>query len=494
MAGVRKPRAERKGKTRGSLLSPGSMGGITAGRGFDFQTRYAACNLPVWLLQEAFHQLFYEGTGDIDIRYQQGGQSSRVHLQVKDHDVGPAEFKTVVAQFVRLDGDFPGTYECFTLVCPSLSGKLRAVESGLARLRNANPFYDDTVDALTPTLDELAERIRGIGLRDTLDIEFVQSKVYFEIGHGDLHHDDRAVDLFVARLLNHPEYAAMIRTTVQPAFAELLRAIQAKRGAVLQRADIEQILRSSVAAVSSGGKSVTVWLQNWTKETFDVPADYVVDWSAHFERSSRRVPSEDVWHRQLLPELQSLKARILAGRTERLIRFRGKCALSTGIAVGAAFPVVGGWAFEIPQPPSTEAWRSDAKATTPYDLQLELQEGSEDGTELVIGLNIRGDGRKDILRYITDAGTPPRQFVFMGPPSQGSQSIGGSEEALAFAQAARERLGRLLKEHRLARTRLFFYGPLALAVFFGQQLTSVGEIQLFEYQDPGYVPSCTLRT
>jgi hypothetical protein len=40
----------------------------------------------------------------------------------------------------------------------------------------------------------------------------------------------------------------------------------------------------------------------------------------------------------------------------------------------------------------------------------------------------------------------------------------------------------------LNRTRLFFYGPFSLAVFLGQQLTSVGEVQLFEYQDPGYVP------
>ena len=85
-------------------------------------------------------------------------------------------------------------------------------------------------------------------------------------------------------------------------------------------------------------------------------------------------------------------------------------------------------------------------------------------------------------------------FAFMAPPSQGSQSIGGAGDALAFAQAVRDQLGGLLKKYRLGRTRLFFYGPFALAVFLGQQLTSAGESQLFEYQDPGYVPSCRLRT
>jgi hypothetical protein len=379
-------------------------------------------------------------------------------------------------------------------VCPTLSAKLRSVEAGLARFRKAKPFYDDAAEALAPTSGELADRLRGIGLRDTASIDFILAKVFLEIGHGDLHHDERAVELFVARVLSHPEYSGMLRAMVQPAFAQLLRAIEAKRGAVLPRADIEHILRSAIAAVGAGGKSITVWLQNWTRETFDVPADYVVDWSAHFDRSSRRVPSEDVWNAQLLPELQSLKARILAERTQRLIRFRGKCALSSGIALGATFPSVGGWTFEVSQPPSREAWRSDAKATSSYDLQVELQEGSQDGTDVVVGLNIRGDGREDVVRYIAGTGTLPRIFAFMAPPSQGSQSIGGAEDALAFAQAVRERLGRLLKEHRLGRTRLFFYGPLALALFSGQQLTSAGEIQLFEYQDPGYVPSCRLRT
>jgi len=45
------------------LLFPEARGGIVAGKGFDFQTRYTACYLPVWL-QEGLHQLFVEGTGE----------------------------------------------------------------------------------------------------------------------------------------------------------------------------------------------------------------------------------------------------------------------------------------------------------------------------------------------------------------------------------------------------------------------------------------------
>ncbi len=281
---------------------------------------------------------------------------------------------------------------------------------------------------------------------------------------------------------------------VQPAFAELLRAIHAKRGAVLERSDVEQILRAAVAAATPTEKALTVYIHNWTRETFDIPADYSLDWSEHFDRSSRRVPSPKIWNSQLLPELKSVKEKIAADRAERVIRFRGKCALSTGIALGATFPIVGGWTFEVPQPPARDPWRSDAKPTSLNDFQVEVIDGNDTGTDLVLGVNIRGDGREDIRRYIASTGKPPKLIAFMGPSLPSNQSIVGSEDACAFAQLVRERLGQLLKRHGLTHTRLFFYGPFALAVFLGQQLTSLGEIQLFEYQDPGYVTSCSLKT
>lgn len=490
------PKNENKQKRtrakRGSLLAPEAMGGITAGKGFDFQTRYAACNVPLWLLEAAFYQLFFEGTGDLDIRYTEEGKSSRIHIQVKDHDVQPSELKTVIEQFARLDSDLPTTYKCFNLVCPSLSQTIRPLETGLARFRGARAFYDDNPTALIPTKEELDERIRDAGLGGYID--FIYAKVHIDVGYGDMHHDERAIDHFISRLLSHPDYADKVRAMVQPAFAEIMRAIGASKGKVLERAEIEKLLRAAVAAGIAGEKKITLWLQNWTSESFDAPADYSLDWSPHFDRTTRKVPSPETWNSELIPELFALKKKLLAERKERLIRLRGKCALSTGIALGATFPIVGGWAFEIPQPPSKENWRSDAPATNPYEPRVEVIEGSPDGADIVLGLNIKGDGRQDIMKYVESTGNPPRIFTFISPSALGVQSIRGAGDACAFGQAVRETLGEFLKTHQLRKTRIFFYGPFALAVFLGQQLTSVGEIQLFEYQDPGYVPSCTLRT
>jgi hypothetical protein len=306
--------------------------------------------------------------------------------------------------------------------------------------------------------------------------------------------DDRALGQFVNHLLSHPDYAEKVRAVVLPAFAETLRMIGARKGSVIERAEIEKLLQNAVAAGIAGEKKVTLWLQNWTSETFDVPAGYALDWSQHFDRPTRRVPSPEAWNNQLLPELYALKKKILSERKERLVRFRGKCTLSTGVALGAVFPTVGGWAFEIPQPPSKEDWRSDASPTSPYETNTETVEGSHDGADIVLGLNVRGDGRPEIVKYVESTGNLPRAFVFISPPSQGAQSIRGAGDAVAFAQAVRENLGQLLKKYNLRKTRMFVYGPFALAVLLGQQLTSIGEIQLFEYQDPGYVPSCSLRT
>jgi hypothetical protein len=483
---------EKKTAQPGSLLAPEAMGGINAGKGFDFQARYAACHVPVWLLEEAFHQLFFEGTGDIDIRYTESGKSSRIHIQVKDHDVTPGELKEIIEQFSQLDSAHPDTYKCFTVVCPSLSPTHRPIETALRRFRGAEPFYDDKPEVLAPTKQELEERLRAADLGSYVD--FIIRKVFIDVGHGYMHNDDHAIDLFIGRLLKHPDYADKVRAMVLPTYAQIMREIGARKGNVIERAEIEKLLQAAVAAGIAGEKRITLWLHNWTSEIFDPPADYALDWSPHFDRPTRKVPPPEAWNKQLIPELEALKKKILAERKERLIRFRGKCALSSGIALGAVFPTVGGWAFEIPQPPAKDDWRSDASPASPYNLHEEISEGSPEGSNIVLGLNIRGDGRQDILKYIESTSNPPRIFAFMSPASQGAQSISGAGEAVAFGQAVREHLGQLLKKYGLHKTRIFFYGPFALAVFLGQQLTSVGEIQLFEYQDPGYVLTCSLKT
>src|SRR5258706_5912951 len=153
---------------------------------------------------------------------------------------------------------------------PKSSQQMRPIETGLSRFRNAKPFYDDEVPALAQTQADIGERMRNIGLSDE-EIAFVHEKVFIDVGHGDLAHDERALDLFIARMLDHPEFANKLRAMVQPAYAALVSKIGASKGVVLDKSSIETLLRSAVLADLSQEASVTVWIHNWTKETFTPP-------------------------------------------------------------------------------------------------------------------------------------------------------------------------------------------------------------------------------
>jgi hypothetical protein len=481
----------KRGRSEGPLLSPQATGGLTATAGFDFQDRYAVCHVPVWL-QRGLRQVFSEGTGDVDVRFAHQGAETRVHFQVKDHEVAPTELREVVSTFAKIDSKMLGVYQSFTLVCPSLSVTLRALERDLARFRNAKPFYDNIPDALASTRDEVVGRLKNAGLEK--HITFALEKLYFDVGHTALKQDDGDLHVFISRLLSHPDFATKLREMVIPAFGELARAMSQHRGKVLDREVIDDILRKAVLATPIARPSVTLWVHNWTREKFDLPADYTIDWSEFFDRETRKAPSQSAWNDVLLPELRNLRKQIAADRTERVIRFRGKCALSAGWAIGSAFPVVGGWVFEVPQPPSQEIWKTDDSPTPAYSLRAELIDGDSNSADLILVLNVKGEARAEVLDYGANVGLRQKATLVISPPTEGGRAIGGSADAAAYAIAARDTVGEVVKKHGITRTHVFYYGPLALAIFLGQHFSSVGELQLYEFKAPGYNPAGTLTT
>jgi hypothetical protein len=161
---------------------------------------------------------------------------------------------------------------------------------------------------------------------------------FHEVGRGDLSHDERALELFVARLLSHPEFASKIRAMVQPAYAELVRRVGASKGIVMDKAAIEAVLRSAVLADLSQEASVTVWIRNWTMETFEPPADYELDWTASFDRAARRVPPPDAWNNDLVPELDALRKQIMTVGAVRTIRLRANVRCPPVLQLVPLFP------------------------------------------------------------------------------------------------------------------------------------------------------------
>ena len=118
-----------------------------------------------------------------------------------------------------------------------------------------------------------------------------------------------------------------------------------------------------------------------------------------------------------------------------------------------------------------------------------------EGKDIVMVFNITGKALDEVADYLKKEKIQIRQIIQILPQNKpGNLSIESDSDAVSFASAAKDVLKENLVKYKAKKTHLFFYGPLALAIFLGQKLTSVGNIQLYEFQDPGYKPSCSIRT
>ena len=76
----------------------------------------------------------------------------------------------------------------------------------------------------------------------------------------------------------------------------------------------------------------------------------------------------------------------------------------------------------------------------------------------------------------------------------GNFSIQNDSEAISLAAAAKDLIKEMIHKYNAKKIHLFYFGPSGLAVFLGQKITSLGAFQLYEFQDPGYKPSCLLKS
>lgn len=480
---------------RASLAAPAAMGGIIGGGGYDFQTRFIACHIPEWLAKNTFTQVFHEGTGDIDVEFGNSKRREREHIQVKDHEVKKKdEFKKVIDAFVGFDQGMPDAYKRFTLACPLLGSEIVRLKIGLERLREGTAFFGGDQAVLRDTLEDVKSRISKLGLASYE--EFILDKLYFQLGPIDYHHDGASCDAFIGSLLKNPAYSGKLHDAVRPAYSALLREVNAVRGKTLSRVTIERLIKKSLKDVAESSEAaINLDVHNWTFEKYDRAPDHVIDWSSLFKRETRRVPPMKKWNEKLLPELNAFKRKLLKETGTRLIRLQGKNTLTTGIALGSAFPQNGGWVFEIPQPPLPAPWRSDAVPVATYPLKADETLGDPGGDSIAYVFNIKGNALRDVREYIANSRLPVKVIVAVEPAgSPGALSIADDRDAVSLALGARDELHKVLTRHHVRITHLFFYGPFALSVFVGQLLAAIGRVQLYEFQDPGYVPTASLRT
>lgn len=260
---------------------------------------------------------------------------------------------------------------------------------------------------------------------------------------------------------------------------------------------LEVIERRQLRAPKVDEPTVSLWVHGWGKRAFDRPPTVELDWTAHFDRASRRVPGQEVWDQELFPQLAHARDELSAHAGGEYVDFRGKLPLTAVLAVGAAFTEVGGYKFRAEQPTRGEnyLWRSDAKPSGRGFLVTE-QDLDAGGEDILVTLAITGPAREDVRPLSERLAGTLKALVYAEPDNgAGDGAVVGAEDAVALAVRAKELIRGSRNKYRAKRTHVVLYAPATYCLFLGQRLNAVGEIVTYERTAEGdYQPSVTLKT
>jgi hypothetical protein len=184
--------------------------------------------------------------------------------------------------------------------------------------------------------------------------------------------------------------------------------------------DLEPTPRS-IRSGNADSAAPLVFLHNINPPPKEMPqADFVLDWSRHydFSKSPRRVPTPEVWERELMPELKALPAQI---GQRGLIHLKSTASLAAGLAFGFVFREVGQYQLAVEQTGRvTAVWRTDevapADRATPK-FKVEIDDGSPDATDGIVIIRAQPNAplatlRQAVLRYVaqSDQFSAPRGY------------------------------------------------------------------------------------
>jgi hypothetical protein len=281
-------------------------------------------------------------------------------------------------------------------------------------------------------------------------------------------------------------------------------AISAVRGWIKEGGEKKRVTRSTIeeavakfdlAAPKKGAPVVSLFVHGWAKRAFDVSPTIELDWTSHFDRAERRIPSDDGW-KALQAELNEAKEKLSSVQNGNFIDFRGKIPLSCGVLLGATFPSVGGYTFRTEQPSGNEIalWDSnDSPSLTEFEVKHE--EGGP-GDDVLVVLAITGDARDDALAFYGEAHPRFAKVVYAEPRTGvGPRSLSNAADAVALAVSGKNILRKARSSAKAKTLHLVVFGPLSFAMFLGQQLNSLGRVVTYERNSVGgYQSAATLKT
>jgi len=486
-----------KKKSAHSLFSPKLRGGVIGGTGYNFQDAYIVARLPRWLADPAFRSLIKEGFDDIDVVFDTGdGGSCTRHYQLKDHQVPLTEFREVVNGFAE-HARRPGVNATFfVLGCCGLAPQVAKLWRQIVEFRGARKTHGD--GALAATRAEIGTALVKHKLAAYEDLLLGSMEIDDEIG-GLNSVDPRALRLrFRGAMMELPFYRNQSHEVIDRLFDRLtVRVNNAIRDGI-SREELEGLVRSELAAARRS-EAVVVHLHGWVRQAYELPADAEIDWTQHFNHSTRQVPSPLVWEEELLPALQGLRRKFDADGSRRLIWLHSRAPLSAGLAFGHTFAEAAGYSIRVeqPTPGASEAvqyWETDTPIEGHEPLASTEVAGDPEAKDVLVAIGVTDDSRPRVEQYLAQASAKIRAALYLSPASGPSPTSVSARTAPAFAATVKREIRGLCNRHLPQTVHLFFFGPLGLAVLLGQKLNGLADIQCYEHvKTGGYAPSCRLH-
>lgn len=478
-----------------SLLSKQAMGGIIGEGGYSFQDRYIICKIPDLINDPNFYQLIKEGSGDLDTSYKPNGKVIKTYTQVKDHLVTTSEFRKILKQFKDKDKSSPSTFRAFTLVSLGLDPKVNKLKVALDRLRGIKNFYDQADNTKIQTDNDFKAIITDLKVGN--DTDFILSKLYFESDLFGLKQIEPVIRIFCGGMEKIPQYQDYIKT-FRSIFDPLHTYICSSTGKVIDRKELEDKLSDCIKKfkdnIKINGFSIRMFHWEDTPYELNLKHNEVVDWSKYFNRSKRQIASSKILETILIPQLIDIQQKVRKTGPVKLIKFEGNSCLSLGIAFGWAFPEVAGYTIELNQRlgSKSEIWRTDIISKTGYHLKHKDELISKIGSGLVVKFNVVADVTDQVKVFMKES-----KKLFKGvltlEPEKGIGEFISNQSAVAYARDAKILIRNALSKYKTNSIHLFFAGPLGFAIFFGQLLNAMSDVQCYEQKiEGGYQLSCLL--
>jgi hypothetical protein len=147
-----------------SLLEPESRGGDENEKGISFQAGVVLSYVARWLAMEGFTSMLREGLGDAEAKFYVPGRGyTKEFVEVKNHQVKPAEFWKEIDRFQQMDAGSPGEFQWFTLASAGVSSGLQPLRHGLRRLRDPYGFYQADSPIITNSYQQYVAIVKGLG-------------------------------------------------------------------------------------------------------------------------------------------------------------------------------------------------------------------------------------------------------------------------------------------------------------------------------------------